>query len=269
MMRLLLPPSVGLARARARGELLESMLSSELGQTVAVTVAEDYEEIVRAAREGRVELIWAPAATCAQIATEVRAIWKNVRDGRTESRSVLVARAGARLSLQRLAGKRAAWVDALSVGGYLLVRKHLLERGIDPELTFAEQRFHRTHPAVLRAVLHDEADVAAVSVPGLDDQAVRQGLTVFAGESGASKLTALAVTEAAPTDALVLTRALGEPIARKLTSRVFARGARGRLGSLCMALECEGFEVGTAAEYAPLRDLSTAASRPRRRDSGA
>jgi phosphonate transport system substrate-binding protein len=181
--------------------------------------------------------------------------WKNVREGRTESRSAIVARADARLSLQRLSGKRAAWVDPLSIGGYLLARKHLVDRGIDPERTFGEQRFVRTHPAVLNAVLHDEADVAAVSVPGAEEALVCQGLVVFAGEVGAARLVAPAVTQPAPTDALVLTRALAESRARALTARVFSRGARGRLASLCLALECEGFEVGRAADYTKLREL--------------
>lgn len=255
VLRLLMPPSVGVARARARGELLESSLSIELGEPLEVQVADDYAAIVKAVRDASAELVWAPSAACAEIEDETRAIWKTVREGRSEYRSALVARADARLALERLSGKRAAWVDPLSIGGYLLARKHLVDRGIDPEVTFGEQRFLRTHPAVLNAVLHDEADVAAVSVPGAEDELVRQGLVVFAGEVGATRLVALAVTQPAPTDALVLTRALEETRARAFTSRVFSRGARGRLASLCLALECEGFEVGRPAEYTKLREL--------------
>jgi phosphonate transport system substrate-binding protein len=268
VLRLLMPPSVGVARARARGELLESSLSIELGETLEVHVADDYAAIVKAVRDVSAELVWAPSAACAEIESETRANWKTVREGRSEYRSALVARADARLALERLSGRRAAWVDPLSIGGYLLVRQHLPDRGIDPNATFADEQFLGTHPAALEAVLDDRADVAAVSVPGPDTEHVMQALSLHAGRAGAARLLALAVTEPAPNDALVLTRALDESRARGLTARVFAKAGgaarpqRGKLASLCLAMECEGFDVALPGEYARLRALT--AKPPRR-----
>src|SRR4051794_9922250 len=109
------------ARTRARGELLEASLSIEMGEAVHVAVAEDYGAITRAVREGTAELVWAPSAVCAELESEARSIWKTVREGRSAYRSALIGRADAGLTLGHLAGKRAAWVDALSIGGYLLV----------------------------------------------------------------------------------------------------------------------------------------------------
>ena len=43
----LLPPAVGMVRARARGELVQSSLSTALGHPVEVQVAEDYGELRR------------------------------------------------------------------------------------------------------------------------------------------------------------------------------------------------------------------------------
>lgn len=256
MLRLVLPPSVGIARAKARGELLESSLSIELGEDMEVSVAEDYASILRTVRDASAELVWAPSATCAEIEPDARAMWKTVREGRSEYRSALVARSDARLSLERLAGRRAAWVDPLSIGGYLLVRQHLRERGIALASTFAEQTFVGTHPAALEAVLDERADVAAVSVPGPDTEHVMQALALHAGRAGAARLVAIAVTAAAPNDALVLTRALDTERAARLTARVFPREGRGKLASLCLAMECEGFEPASPGEYARLRALS-------------
>jgi ABC-type phosphate/phosphonate transport system substrate-binding protein len=267
VLRLLMPPSVGVARATARGELLESSLSIELGEPLEVQVADDYAAIVRAVRDAGAELVWAPSAACAEIEDETRAIWKTVREGRSEYRSALVARTEARLALERLSGKRAAWVDPLSIGGYLLVRQHLLDRGIDPSTTFVDEQFLGTHPAALEAVLADRADVAAVSVPGPDAEHVMQALSLHAGRAGAARLLALAVTEPAPNDALVLTRALDETRAKALAARVFAKGSahgrtqRGKLASLCLAMECEGFDVALPGEYARLRGLTPRAPR--------
>jgi ABC-type phosphate/phosphonate transport system substrate-binding protein len=255
MLRLLMPPSVGVARAKARGELLESSLSIEMGEPVEVLVADDYARILRDVRDERVELVWAPSATCAEIEPLARAIWKTVREGRSEYRSALVGRVEARLSLERLAGKRAAWVYALSIGGYLLVRRHLVDRGMEPSSIFSDEHFFGTHPAALEAVLDGRADVAAVSVPGPDPEHVAQALSLHAGRGGAARLAAIAVTDPAPNDALVLTRALDVARAEALRARVFAKGARGRLASLCLAMECEGFEAARDGEYARLRTL--------------
>ncbi|MFO0684086.1 MAG: PhnD/SsuA/transferrin family substrate-binding protein [Sandaracinus sp.] len=255
MLRLLLPPSVGVARAKARGELLEASLSNELGDTVVVEVASDYAAVTRGVREAAVELVWAPSAVCAEIEDDARSIWKTVREGRSAYRSALVARVDARLSLERLAGKRAAWVDALSIGGYLLVRGHLRDRGLDPDAVFASQRFLGTHPAALEAVLDGTADVAAVSVPGPDAEHVTQALALHAGRAGATQLSAIATTDPAPNDALVVTKALDAERAAALVGRVFPPVGRGRVAALCLAMEAEGFERAQPGEYRKLRAL--------------
>ncbi len=255
MLRLLLPPSVGVARAQARGELLEASLSIEMGEDVEVQVAADYAAIARGVREGSAELVWAPSAVCAEVEDEARAIWKTVREGRSEYRSALVARHASRLALERLSGKRAAWVDPLSVGGYLLVRHHLFERDIDPEKTFYTQDFYGTHPAALEAVLDERADVAAVSVPGAHHDHVQQALVLHSGRAGAQHLGAIAVTASAPNDGLLFTRALTEERAAALMARVFPRGGRGKIAALCLAMEAEGFERAQPGEYARLKAL--------------
>jgi phosphonate transport system substrate-binding protein len=255
VLRLLLPPSVGVARAQARGELLEASLSIEMGEDVQVQVAADYGAITLAVRESLAELVWAPSAICAQVEDEARAIWKTIRDGRAEYRSALIARIASRLAIERLSGKRAAWVDPLSIGGYLLARQHLLDRGIDPDRTFDTQDFYGTHPAALEAVLDERADVAAISVPGPHTENVLQALALHAGRAGAQHLVAIAVTAPAPNDALLFTRALDEARVAALLARVFPASGRGRNAALCLAMEADGFERAQAGEYARLRSL--------------
>src|SRR5690606_17080139 len=135
----------------------------------------------RAAAEGSAELVWAPAAICAELEGSARSIFKVVRGGRSTYRAALVARREARLGLERLEGKRAAWVDPRSLGGYLLVARHLRELGIDPTCTFASQEFLGTHPAALAEVVEGRADVAAVSVAGPSEQHVEEALALHAG----------------------------------------------------------------------------------------
>ena len=252
-LRLLVPPSVGVARARARGELLERSLSNEMGEPVTVEVADDYATLERRVRDAEVELAWTPAAICAEVEDRARSVHKTIREGRSSYRSALVARIDAHLALERLHGLRAAWVDRLSIGGYLLVARHLRDRGIDPDRTFVSQEFLGTHPAALTAVLDGEADVAAVSVPGPQEEHVTQALALHAGRAGAQRLHALAITDAAPNDALVITTALDEARAEALGQRLVSGG--GRASALCLAMEAEGFERARPGEYAALRRL--------------
>jgi phosphonate transport system substrate-binding protein len=255
-LRFLVPPSVGAARAQARGELLETSLSRELGEAVTVSVADDYASLERAARAGDAELVWAPATLAAVLEPSARALFKSVRGGRSTYRSALVARTDAHVSLQNLAGKRAAWVDRLSFGGYLLVANHLRERGIDLDDVLASQSFVGTHPEALAAVLEGRADIAAVSVAGASEEDVAHALALHAGRGGANNLRALAVTRAIPTDALALTSELTSARAEALIERLFPRGGgRGHAASLALAMEVEGFERALPNEYNAIREL--------------
>jgi ABC-type phosphate/phosphonate transport system substrate-binding protein len=253
-MRLLLPPSVGVPRAIARGELLERSLTSEMGEPVIVEVAADYAVIEQRIRAREVDLAWAPAAICARVAADVHAIYKAVRAGRSTYRSALVARTDARLSLTRLAGKRAAWVDPLSLGGYVLAVDHLAQLGIVPSRTFASEAFIGDHPAALAAILEGEADVGAVSVSGPEPEDVMHALGLHAGRAGAEQMSALAITDPAPSDALLVTKALDQERATALTNRLFhERG--GRSSQLRLAMEADGFERAGTEEYVRLREV--------------
>jgi phosphonate transport system substrate-binding protein len=253
-MRLLLPPSVGVPRAVARGELLERSLASEMGEPVVVEVAADYSVIEDRIRARAVDLAWAPAAICARVSDHVHAIYKSVRGGRSTYRSAIVARTDAHLSLTRLAGKRAAWVDPLSLGGYVLAVDHLATLGIVPSRTFAKEDFIGDHPAALAAILEGEADVGAVSISGADPDDVTHALGLHAGRAGAEQMSALAITDPAPSDGLLVTRALDAERATALMQRLFhERG--GRSSALRLAMEADGFEKAGPDEYVRLREL--------------
>ncbi len=253
-MRLLLPPSVGVPRAVARGELLERSLTVEMGEPVVVEVAPDYAVIEERIRAGEVDIAWAPAAICARVTDHVSAIYKAVRAGRSTYRSAIVARTDAGLSLDKLSGKRAAWVDPLSLGGYVLAVDHLAKLGIVPNRTFQKELFIGDHPAALAAILDGDADVGAVSVSGPDPDDVIHALGLHAGRAGAEQMSALAITDPAPSDGLLVTKALDPERAARLTSRLFAERG-GRSSALRLAMEADGFELAGPDEYVRLREL--------------
>lgn len=253
-LKLLFPPSLGKPKASARAELLEPALAQEIGDRVTVEVASDYAELERRALAGEVHLVWAPAAICARLEPTARAVFKVVRRKRSTYRSALIARAVDGLSLSKLRGRHAAWVDRLSLGGYVLIADYLRLHGVEPDVVFASQRFYGSHPAALAAVIHATADVAAVTVTGDDDAACRDALIMHAGPA-AKSLVAIALSEPAPTDALVFTAKLAPAEAQRIIDKLFPQGEGRTRSFLCAAMECEGYARAAPNEYKQLLRL--------------
>lgn len=252
-LRLLLPPSVGSARARARAELLDQSLRADLAETVQIDVADGYADLGDRAERGDADLVWMPPTVCARLEPHLREVFKCVRQGRTSYRSSIVVRRGSAAALSDLRGQRAAWVDRLSVGGYLLALAELREQGLADGL--AEQGFHGSYPNAIDALLLGDADFTAVTVRDDSPSALREALAAFGGKTAAERLEGLHVTRETPNDAVGLTRALDARRAERIARRVFdQKGSRAR-AALCLALDAEGFVRATPGEYGPLRRL--------------
>jgi phosphonate transport system substrate-binding protein len=253
LLRLLLPPSVGAARARARAELLDQSLRADLAEQVEVVVAKDYAELSMRA-DSDAHLVWMPPTICARHELSLRAIYKSQRVGRTSFRSAIIVRATSDIeSVGGLRGKRFAWVDRLSVGGYLLALALLRRAGLAKFL--GSQEFVGSYPDALTHVVSARADATALTVRTDSDEAVRDALASFGGRRATESLRPLCFSEESPNDALVITQVLDERRAAKLEEHVFARrGARAR-AALCLALDAESFVKADRGEYAHLREL--------------
>lgn len=207
-------------RASARAELVAQSLSTALARSVTVEVASDYGELVRRALAAEAELIWAPAGVCARLSTVAHRVFQVVRQGLTVYRSAIVVAAHSPITLDRLyaqRGLRAAWVDPHSLGGYLLAVDLLRRKGVEPSIVFTEQRFMGSHPEALAAVTDGRADLAAVTAWSGDPKDVRSALSMHVGPLE-SRLAVLAVTDEAPTDALVITHPIADELERSIES---------------------------------------------------
>lgn len=254
-LRLLLPPSVGAARARARAELLDQSLRADLAEAVRIDIADGYTDLAKRVEAGETDLVWMPPTVCARLEPQLRRIYKCVRYGGTSYRSALVVRRDDATSLEQLRGKRAAWVDRLSVGGYLLAAAELRRAGIDVASDLASESFLGSYPDVLAALLEDRADVAAITVRDESTAALRDGLAAFGGKAAADRLTSLRTTRSSPNDAVGLTRALDERRTERISQRVFESEDTRSRAALCLALEAEGFVRAEPAEYEALRRM--------------
>jgi phosphonate transport system substrate-binding protein len=227
MLSFLFPPSLGRARASARAEFLQSSFASAFDEAIRVDVAHDYRELEERALSGEADVVWAPSGVCARIEGSARAVFKAVRGMSATYRAALVARYGAGVTLANLGGRGAAWVDPLSVGGYLLVRSHLAALGIDPDRTFASQRFVGSHPAVVAAIVRGDADVGAVTVPRRDEASVREAIQLYVGDV-ASRIEVVTISDEAPTDAIVITRHMPAVDARRMEALLAPSGIDAR-----------------------------------------
>lgn len=263
----MLPPSLGSLKANARAELLGEALTAELGELVLIELAHSYDDVAQRALRGRAHLIWSPAGVCPLLEPAAHALLKVVRHGRSTYRSALVCRRDDRATKQAMyeltdeatraavlsrRTLRAAWVDPLSLGGYVLACDYIRGLGVDPEHLFSSQRFYGSHPDALGALLARQADLSAVTVVDDKRDATSAAFSMYVGLY-ARELEVLATSAAAPTDALVLTHALEAGRAEKIAARLLGATAGRPPSFLLAAMDAERFERATEGEYRRVR----------------
>lgn len=230
VLEVLFPPSLGRPKATARAEMAEQSMTTALGCPVRITVAENYSELVSKTLAGNVDLVWAPAGVCAQLSSVALRVFQVVRAGRTHYRSALVVSTSSKLELSTLRqarNLRAAWVDPHSLGGYLLAMELLRRHGVQPPLVFSQQLFLGSHPEALAAVSDGRADLAAVTAWTGEDQDARSAVAMHIGPLE-NRLAILAITDEAPTDALILCKGV-DPVVVKAMEELLAAHSKERL----------------------------------------
>jgi phosphate/phosphite/phosphonate ABC transporter binding protein len=138
-------------------------LSRAAGVPIKARSAASYEELDKLVMAGDVGLAWVPPIVYLKLerARAVEPLVTHTRAAGVTYESVLIVHVESSIrALDALRGTRAAWVDPWSAAGYVLPRIKLATLGMDPRETFAEEKFHGSHDAAVRAVLERTADVA-------------------------------------------------------------------------------------------------------------
>ncbi|AKF83406.1 phosphonate ABC transporter substrate-binding protein [Myxococcus fulvus 124B02] len=197
-----LPPSLGSETARERADRLAAFLQRALGKLVEVSVASSYETLAKDLLSGRADAAWAPPFVCARMeAMGVRVVVRGVRRGMSSYRSALVCRSGAGLSVDRLKGATAAWVDRDSVAGFLLPTAYLKAQGLEPARAFFAQHFTGSYRGALESVLDGKADVASVFCPPASTGLTyTTGVEDVLGAGAGRRFELIAYTDEAPND---------------------------------------------------------------------
>jgi phosphonate transport system substrate-binding protein len=252
VLSLLFPPSLGHIAASARAELLAQWFLRNLGVKSSIAVAPSYQALQMAIERREVDLVWAPPVVCAAVQAASLAVLKAVRGHSSSYRAALVVRAGEAASLADLRGVRAAWVDRLSTGGYLLPMAWLRERVGEPAAFLGEQAFLGSYGHALRAVVAGEADLAAVYVGKPSTEAFHATAHELLGEL-AARLRPLEFTAESPSDGLVVVPRSTPTGAERLLQQI--RGLTdGRKQTLLLTvLDAEALEPARPGDYDALR----------------
>lgn len=253
-----LPPSLSPPQARQ----LERFLAARIGKGLHVVVAGGYEVLFKDLRAGRAHAAWAPPFLCARLESQgLRVLMWGLRKGRPTYRAALLARAGAGLTLERLDGTAAAWVDTESTAGYLLPAALLKSHGLDAAQLFRSHAYMGTYRRALEAVRDGKADVASIYCPpqatGLTwETGVEEALP---GES--ARFSLVAYTEEAPNAGVVVSNALSPAHTDALES-AFAALTQGPEGESLLRDVFSGmerFERAPPRSYRSLYQLAVSA----------
>lgn len=155
---------------RERIAQLSLRIGEEAKMEIAVSEAQSYEELGRSVAKGDVDVAWVPPIPFIALERSGAAvpILSMHRGGATDFHAVLIVAADAPFETHEdLAGTRAAWVDRFSASGYVVPRVELAARGLDPRVSFGEERFWRSHEGVVRAIAAGRADFAG-TYAGID-----------------------------------------------------------------------------------------------------
>ncbi len=242
-------------------QALLDYLSAGVGEKFDLQLFAGYGDMVRAIREGEIELAWlgplayldAEDALARHPKYKLEPIVKPKRHGNTYYASEIIVRKDSGIdSVGQLAGKRMAFVDTQSTAGYLLAAAHLVQSGIpvnDPILR--DRHFVNQYGNVVLSVLFDRYDAGAVF----------EGATaVFLKgreKDRKAELKVLTQSDSVPYEpiAAVVGGRLTDAQAARIQQLFLALSMDTTYADILKKIQVEGFVVSQAREYEPIRRI--------------
>lgn len=142
---------------------LAKQMQAELGVSVNILISKDYESLIEAMKNHKIDFALFSALTYVYAEERVHAkvLLKKVYFDPFYY-SALIARKDSKVkNLSQLKGKRVVFVDSHSTSGFLYPQVMLLKKGIDQKI-FGKVLFSGNHSRSIEMLENNEADVAAV-----------------------------------------------------------------------------------------------------------
>ncbi|MCA9671465.1 MAG: PhnD/SsuA/transferrin family substrate-binding protein [Myxococcales bacterium] len=217
-----------------------------LRRRIIVVTPKSYGALRRALLRGELDFATLPPLQFALARARVRALAAHRYEG--ASQGYLVARASSAVrDLASARGKRVCYVEKGSTSGYLLPRRFLRARGIDPDKSFSAVRYSGTHPQVLRDLVAGRCDLGAVFSEAYL-RADRLGIS-------RATLQVLAITGAVPSDVVAASPKLSASLTSRLRRALLGFTVkRGRTVSEVYPFTITGFSAVKTSAYNDLVD---------------
>ncbi len=153
----------------ARHGPLQSFLAAQIGIPCELIIPDSYEHLLRQFHDQKVDLAYFGGLTFLKASTADDAVPLVSRDCDHNFTSyVLVRSQSAARHLKDVSGMRLSFGSELSTSGHLMPRHFLLERGINPEMFFAEVRYSGAHDLTAQHVRDGVVDVGVANARVID-----------------------------------------------------------------------------------------------------
>lgn len=254
--------SLDSANARTRLSETCEQLSRALGVVIFPHQAVGYRDLADGLERGTLGFAWLPPMLAIELEDrrQVEPVALPVRRGTTSYHAAIIARRGVAKTLDDLRGKRMAWVDKSSAGGYVVPRMHLVGAGFDLRTLFSSEIFVNSHDAVVDTLLAGRADVGATfcTIDPRTQRVIQAGWTAADG-TAQRPVDVVALAGPIPNDAVFAHVSVDVDTRAKLLAVLTSPDTKLR-EALDALLRAESFRPATSAHYEPLRRMIAAAT---------
>ena len=224
-------------------------LSRKTGRKVELVVPRNFDHLVELARSGQLDLLFVNPYVYILLKKEIgiEAVAAQVAYGNTFAPSHLIVRKDSGIkTLDDLRGKKIAFVSHLASSGYVVPRAYLMSQGIDVDREM-KVVFTKNLPGTLLSVLNREVDVAGmcgVNYANLSRRINTEWVEI------------LRTTEVSPRLPLVVRKGMDRALVAKIKTAAIGLKTDPEAGPTLKALDFDGFDPITDAEYDGIRKLA-------------
>ncbi|PIT99693.1 MAG: phosphate/phosphite/phosphonate ABC transporter substrate-binding protein [Bdellovibrionales bacterium CG10_big_fil_rev_8_21_14_0_10_45_34] len=241
-------------KLRVSSEAFAKRLSISLGIKVEPYISEDYQGLINAMSEKKIDFAFFTAMTFvfAEKEANAKVLLKKVWATPYYYSLVAVREGSGIKSLKDLKGKKVAFVDEKSTSGYLYPMVKLGELGIDPARDFKKQVFSGSHDLSVEMLKKGEVD--AIAVFSDNESGSNSALTKY----GLKKFRKLWLSEPIPNDPFVVRQDFydSDPQLTHTLMYSFIDLANAPEGNLLKKwFNVSEMKLATSAQYDPVRRM--------------
>lgn len=238
---------------------LAENLQAEIKVPVNVYIAKNYEGLIAALKEKKIDFAFLTALTFveAEKDLEVKILLKKVWEGPFYYSVLLVPKKSTVKKMSDLKGKKIAFVDHKSTSGYLYPEVMLKKNGID-ESAFKEIKFSGSHAQSVEML--EKGEVDAIAVFGDDRTGKQNAFAKYAKKKDGARV--LWVSEPIPNDPFVVRADFYEQNPKLAHNVMFTlidlSERKDGIQKMEEIMSAKGFLPATSRQYDSVREIAEA-----------